>query len=151
MKRLFKLPLMLVLALLIAMLLLKAALPFGQIKFAYLDWLSLIVLVLAMGVVLSAAYAFRRAQTTFDPRTPEKTSSLVITGIFHLSRNPMYLGFLLILIAAAIYSGQLVNFLLLPLFVALANRWYIQPEEAALTQLFGQDYLNYLQQVRRWI
>lgn len=151
MKRLFKLPLMLVLALLIAMLLLKATLPFGQIKFAYLDWLSLIVLVLAMGVVLSAAYAFRRVQTTFDPRTPEKASSLVIRGIFHLSRNPMYLGFLLILVAGAIYSGQLVNFLLLPLFVALANRWYIQPEEAALTQLFGQDYLNYLQQVRRWI
>ena len=151
MKRLFKLPLMLVLAFLIAMLLLKVTLPFGQVKFAYPGWLALIVLVLAVGVVLSAAYAFRRAQTTFDPRTPEKTSSLVITGIFHLSRNPMYLGFLLILIAAAIYSGQLVNFLLLPLFVALANRWYIQPEEAALTQLFGQDYLNYLQQVRRWI
>ncbi len=151
MKRLFKLPLMLVLAFLIAMLLLKVTLPLGQVNFAYAGWLALIVLVLAMGVVLSAAHAFRRAQTTFDPRTPEKTSSLVITGIFHLSRNPMYLGFLLILIAAAIYSGQLVNFLLLPLFVALANRWYIQPEEAALTQLFGQDYLNYLQQVRRWI
>ena len=151
MKRLFKLPLMLVLALLAVMLLLTIALPFGQINLPYLRGLSLALLIAAITVVLLAGQAFRRVQTTFDPRTPEKATSLVITGIFHFSRNPMYLGFLLLLVAGAVYSGQLLNFLLLPLFVILANRWYIRPEEIALTNLFGQEYLGYLQQVRRWI
>lgn len=151
MKKLFKLPLVLVFTFLAVMALLRVTLPFGQITHPYLPWLALAVLLLAVSVVLSAGYAFKQAQTTFDPRTPEKTSSLVVTGIFHYSRNPMYLGFLLLLLSGAIYSGQLLNLLLLPLFVLLANHWYIEPEEAALANLFGQEYQNYLRQVNRWI
>ena len=81
-------------------------------------------LILAIGfagagvvVALSGVLAFRRANTTVDPRVPQQSSSLVIRGIYRYSRNPMYLGFLLLLTALACYLMNGVAFILLPLFV----------------------------------
>lgn len=151
MQKIFRLPLVLVFTLIFLMLIFNTAGLYWHLEFPFSRWLSLLVSILAISVVLSAAYAFKKAQTTFDPRTPEKSTSLVVSGIFYFSRNPMYLGFLLFLLSAAIYSGNLFNFLFLPLFVLLANRWYIKPEEIVLKDLFGQEYLNYINKVRRWI
>lgn len=95
--------------------------------------------------------SFRRAKTTVNPMKPNSSSALVVWGIYRLSRNPMYLGFWLILIGWAIYLSNLLAFLLLPFFIWYMNRFQIEPEEQALTSLFGQAFLSYRSRVRRWI
>jgi protein-S-isoprenylcysteine O-methyltransferase Ste14 len=106
-----------------------------------------------VGVVVAmlGVLAFRRANTTVDPRVPQQTSSLVIRGIYRFSRNPMYLGFLLLLAAWACYLMSTAAFVLLPLFVWYMNRFQIAPEERYLLQKFGADYQAYTAQVRRWL
>ncbi|MBV2130375.1 methyltransferase family protein [Arsukibacterium indicum] len=102
-------------------------------------------------IALSGVLAFRRANTTVDPRVPQQTSSLVIRGIYRYSRNPMYLGFLLLLTAWACYLMSLAAFALLPLFMLYMNRFQIASEERFLLQKFGEDYQAYAKQVRRWL
>lgn len=104
-----------------------------------------------IAVALAGVLAFRRADTTVDPRVPQQTSSLVIRGIYRYSRNPMYLGFLLLLIAWAFYLLSAVALALLPLFVWYMNRFQIVPEERYLLHKFGTKYQGYTHQVRRWL
>ncbi|SNY49207.1 Protein-S-isoprenylcysteine O-methyltransferase Ste14 [Arsukibacterium tuosuense] len=103
-----------------------------------------------IAVALAGVLAFRRANTTVDPRIPQQTSSLVIRGIYRYSRNPMYLGFLLLLTALACYLMSAAAMILLPLFVLYMNRWQIAPEERYLLEKFGAEYQTYTKQVRRW-
>ena len=100
----------------------------------------------ALGVV-----AFRRAGTTVNPTKPESTSALVSSGVYTLTRNPMYLGFLLILSGWAIFLTNALVFFLLPAFIFYMNRFQIQPEERVLTARFGQEFAAYTARVRRWI
>lgn len=102
-------------------------------------------------VALAGAVAFRCHKTTVNPFTPNQSSSLVTTGVYRFSRNPMYLGFLLVLVGWSAYLANWVSALLLPVFVAYMNRFQIQPEERALTERFGQQFLAYAQSVRRWL
>lgn len=116
-------------------------------------WGQVLAIVLAgagMAVALAGVLAFRRANTTVDPRVPQQTSSLVIRGIYRYSRNPMYLGFLLLLTALACYLMSAAAMALLPLFVLYMNRWQIAPEERYLLEKFGVEYQAYTKQVRRW-
>lgn len=106
---------------------------------------------LGLFLVLSGFFHFRKAQTTIDPRRPEKTTTIVTNGIYRLSRNPMYLGFLMWLIAWAFILSNLVGFVFLPLFVFYMNRYQIIPEEKILHQQFGDIYYRYLKQVGRWL
>ena len=107
----------------------------------------------AVGAIIAGLgiVSFRRAKTTVNPMKPNSSSALVVWGIYRLSRNPMYLGFWLILIGWAIYLSNLLAFLLLPFFIWYMNRFQIEPEEQALTSLFGQAFLSYRSRVRRWI
>jgi protein-S-isoprenylcysteine O-methyltransferase Ste14 len=117
-------------------------------------WGQILAIVLAgagISVAFAGVLAFRRADTTVDPRVPQQTSSLVIRGIYRFSRNPMYLGFLLLLAAWACYLMSTAAFVLLPLFVWYMNRFQIAPEERYLLQKFGADYQAYTAQVRRWL
>src|SRR5450631_3005379 len=95
------------------------------------------------GIALSGAVSFRRAGTTINPMKPETTSSLVTTGIYRVTRNPMYVGILFVLVAWAIFLAApwaLVG----PLaFVLYMNRFQIAPEERVLSALFGADYCSY--------
>ena len=104
-----------------------------------------------VAVAVSGVLAFRRANTTVDPRVPQQSANLVIRGIYRYSRNPMYVGFLLLLIAWAFYLSSAAAFALLPLFVLYINRFQIAPEERHLLQKFGTEYQAYLTQVRRWL
>ena len=104
-----------------------------------------------VAIALSGVLAFRRANTTVDPRVPQKSSSLVICGIYRFSRNPMYVGFLLLLAALACYLKNAAAFALLPLFVLYMNQFQIAPEERYLLDKFGAEYQAYTQQVRRWL
>lgn len=102
-------------------------------------------------VALAGVMAFRRNQTTVNPLTPEQSSTLVAVGIYRFSRNPMYLGFLLALLGWGVYLGNWAAALWLPVFVAYMNRFQIQPEERALTRLFGPQFEDYARSVRRWL
>ena len=102
--------------------------------------------IIAMGIV-----SFRRADTTVNPMKPESSSTLVVSGIYQRTRNPMYLGFLLILVGWATLLSNVVAFMLLPLFILYMNRFQIEPEERALASLFGDAFESYRSRVRRWI
>ena len=100
----------------------------------------------AMGVA-----SFWRARTTVNPMKPDSASSLVVSGIYARSRNPMYLGLLVALVGWAIYLSNALAFLLLPAFILYMNRFQIEPEERALASLFGQEFAAYKSRVRRWL
>jgi protein-S-isoprenylcysteine O-methyltransferase Ste14 len=107
----------------------------------------------AIGVLtaISGALTFRRAHTTLNPMKPESSSALVNWGVYKLTRNPMYLGLLLVLTGWAIFLSNPPGFLFLPAFVLYINRFQIAPEERVLTSLFGQDFVAYQSRVRRWL
>lgn len=111
-----------------------------------------LALALAGGVFDSAAIvSFYRARTTVNPFKPQATSTFVRTGIYRLTRNPMYVGLLLFLLAWALYLAC-AWVLLGPLaFVAYITRFQIVPEERALGALFGDEYATYKATVRRWL
>ena len=100
---------------------------------------------------VAGIWAFRLHRTTINPLTPHKSSSVVQDGIYRFTRNPMYLGMLLLLSAWAIGLANLWSLLPLPCFVAYLTRFQIQPEERSLLAKFGQPYAQYLQRVRRWL
>ncbi|MCC5853571.1 MAG: isoprenylcysteine carboxylmethyltransferase family protein [Alkalimonas sp.] len=118
-------------------------------------WFSqlLAILLLLDGSIFCgwAFWQFRRANTTVDPRYPERSSQLVTHGLYQFSRNPMYLGFLLLLLALSFWSHSLSSFLWLPLFVFWLQYWQIMPEERALAERFGDNWQHYCQQTRRWL
>ena len=95
--------------------------------------------------------SFVRAKTTVNPMKPASASALVVSGLYARSRNPMYLGLLLILIGWAVYLSNGLAFLLLLAFILYMNRFQIEPEERALISLFGQEFVAYKSRVRRWL
>jgi len=94
---------------------------------------------------------FKRAKTTVNPTKPQSSSSLVTSGVYRLTRNPMYLGFLLMLAGWAAVTANMVAFLVLPAFVVYMNHFQIKPEERALMSIFGDEFRTYSSRVRRWI
>ncbi len=110
---------------------------------------GLILLAIVMDV--GALLLFRKADTTVNPLHPQRASYLVTDGIYRFTRNPMYLGLLVILTGWAVYLGSLSPFIVLPLFVWLMTRFQITAEERALVEKFGATYLEYKDRVRRWI
>ncbi len=100
---------------------------------------------------LTGVVSFRRAKTTVNPMKLDSTSSLVVSGIYKYSRNPMYLGFLLILLGWALFLSNVLALVCLPAFVLYMNRFQISPEERALASLFADDYAQYSTRVRRWL
>ncbi len=107
----------------------------------------------AIGVLIDAVsvLAFFRVKTTINPLTPDRAQILVASGMFRFSRNPMYLGMLLMLCGWGVFLGQPLGVIVLALFVSVITAWQIKPEEAALEAKFGQSYRDYCAQVRRWI
>ena len=103
-------------------------------------------IVAALGVV-----SFRRAGTTVNPLKPQAASSLVSGGVYRFSRNPMYLGFLLALVAWGVFLSNLLAFIIVPGFVVYMNRFQITPEERALAAMFGTEFAAYKKSVRRWV
>ncbi len=114
-------------------------------------WVARGVFLVAMTLIATGVYGFRVAKTTVDPTQPENASSVVTSGVYRFTRNPMYLGFLLILVAFMVKLANPLNALTVPLFVFYMNQFQIKPEERALLRLFGEPYSSYLRKVRRWI
>ncbi|EAQ29733.1 isoprenylcysteine carboxyl methyltransferase family protein [Erythrobacter sp. NAP1] len=126
---------------------------FSQTRFAFpfQSALAGAFIVVGLAIDLISIGAFRKAKTTVTPLAPEKATSLVVTGVYRHTRNPMYLGLLLILSGIAIWLGSPVNGAILIAFVGYITAFQIAPEEARLTKLFGSDYERYRARVRRWL
>jgi len=90
-------------------------------------------------------------KTTINPHAPQKTSRLVMSGVYRYTRNPMYVGIMLVLASWALYLSHILPLLLLPVFLFYMNRFQVIPEEQILEQHFGDEYVNYKHRVRRWL
>jgi protein-S-isoprenylcysteine O-methyltransferase Ste14 len=104
-----------------------------------------------IGFDLAGLLAFRKARTTVNPLRPSKASAMVTGGVYRFTRNPMYVGLLLLLLAWALHLSAWWPFAGLPLFVLYIGRFQIAPEERALRILFGTRYDDYAARVRRWL
>jgi protein-S-isoprenylcysteine O-methyltransferase Ste14 len=100
---------------------------------------------------LAGIISFWRARTTINPMKPVKTSSLVYSGVYRVTRNPMYLGLLFILVAWAVFLSSPWALLGPLAFVLYLNRFQIGPEEKVLSARFGGSYAEYQSRVRRWL
>jgi protein-S-isoprenylcysteine O-methyltransferase Ste14 len=100
---------------------------------------------------VASGMSFIKAKTTVNPMTPDETSSLVTSGIYKHTRNPMYLGCLFILIGWGLFLSNLYSLALSVGFVPYMNRFQILPEERALESIFGAEFLAYKERVRRWL
>ncbi len=126
-------------------------LPLGNLIATPWNYFALLPVVIGRAITVAAGRRFRQARTTFDPLKPSEASSLLTDGVFRISRNPMYLGLLLLLIGWALWLGTVSPWLVLPCFVIVISVWQIVPEEQALDGLFGEQYLAYRRSVRRWL
>lgn len=110
-------------------------------------------LLAAVGLSLDgyALFNFLRARTTINPMQPRNSSTLVERGPYRFTRNPMYLGLLLVLSGWTLWLDNALAFIVLPLFVAYITRFQILPEERSLADRFGASFAAYRARVRRWI
>ena len=114
---------------------------------------SIAVVLACVGAAIDvlAIVTFRRARTTVNPMKPRAVSTLVTSGVFGFSRNPMYLGLVLYLVAWAVYLSNWLSVWLVPLFVLYIDRFQIAPEERVLESIFGERYATYKATVGKWL
>ncbi len=129
----------------------KETLRVGQIKSELQLPITLILVAIGLLLMVIAVGHFVAARTTINPLRPANATTLITTGVFAISRNPIYLGDLLILAALAVWLGNMLNIALPALFVWYINRFQIAPEERALREKFGAAYDAYCSRVRRWL
>jgi protein-S-isoprenylcysteine O-methyltransferase Ste14 len=137
-----------------ALLMAVTAWPVPALAFLRLPYQALVACGVALvGAAMSilGVLSFRRAGTTVNPLKPDTSSALVRSGVYKLTRNPMYLGFLMLLIGWSIYLSNAVALIFVPMFLMYMNRFQIEPEERALTSRFGQEFIEYTTRVRRWL
>jgi protein-S-isoprenylcysteine O-methyltransferase Ste14 len=102
-------------------------------------------------MAIAGVISFQRAKTTVNPTRPGSASALVVSGVYRVTRNPMYLGLLLVLLGWGVFLSNVLAFIWIPAYVAYMNRFQIAPEERALSCLFGQEFLAYKAKVGRWL
>ncbi|MGQ0537813.1 MAG: methyltransferase family protein [Gemmatimonadaceae bacterium] len=132
-----------------AMWLLHRFVPLIDLGSPALRWIGGAFIVAGLAFITWCILLFRRADTSIVPFTQSET--LITWGPYRVSRNPIYAGMLLILLGAADILGTLTPFLVIPAFVWLMRRRFIDREEVLLAARFGADYLAYKSRVRRWL
>ncbi len=138
-----------VLMALIAMACLHYFVPISRYLSSPFSYVGLVPLIVGVGIAFTAVRAFARAGT---PLVPFETSTVVVkTGLYRLTRNPMYLGMVLALVGVALLLGSVASLAPIPVFAWFIGRYFIRPEEVFLEGLFGAEYLEYKAQVRRWL
>ena len=124
---------------------------FPEFSFSILNSLSTISFVLGIAVFATAVSSFKRQNTTVNPISIEKASSLVVNGVFKYSRNPMYLGMLFILLGLTFKFNLIGGLFFTSIFMLFITIFQIKPEEIAMEKLFDQEWKNYTKNVRRWL
>lgn len=119
----------------------------GTLEIALISFFSL------LGTLFCSAgvWYFNREKTTVDPRYPERTATLVVSGIYKYTRNPMYVGFVSFLLAECVFFAQWLALSWVLIFVWYLTRYQIIPEERALRKIFGEEYTQYQKKVPRWL
>tara|TARA_B100000524_G_scaffold323945_1_gene206086 strand:- start:115 stop:570 length:456 start_codon:yes stop_codon:yes gene_type:complete len=118
------------------------------------DWniyISGFFLLWGLIIIAFAVFKFAKTKTTVDPTKPSKTSSLVISGIYRITRNPMYLGMLFLIISFTFYKLSLAGAIIIPSFIFYINKYQIEPEEYEMRKKFGENFEDYCKKVDRWI
>ena len=133
----------------IAMLALHFLMPLAWIIPPFWNLTGLILIASGLILNLSADKAFHTVRTTVKPF--EESSSLVTNGVFRISRNPMYLGFVLILTGIAILLRTLSPYLVIVAFVAVIDMTFVRVEEQMLAEKFGASWKHYQSAVKRWL
>lgn len=113
--------------------------------------LAVVLVLTGVSLDFSGLVSFVLRHTTINPLRPRQSQALVTTGPYRFTRNPMYLGLACLLTAWAVWLSALLPFAAPLLFVLYITRFQIRPEERALTDLFGQPYIEYMRRVRRWL
>lgn len=123
------------------------------ITYSFPRRVALVAIVAGLGILIEliSVFGFIKARTTVNPINLNKSSDLVTNGFYRITRNPMYLGMLLLLLAWSLYLANPFSLLGIFGFIFVMNEIQIKPEEQALEKIFGQDYLDYKKRVRRWI
>ena len=124
---------------------------FPEYIFSMANFLSGLILFVGAVILIVSAASFRKHQTTINPLKPEQATSLVISGVFSFSRNPMYLGMVFILISISVKFNLLGGFLITTMFALFITKFQIIPEEAAMHKLFPKEFASYKENTRRWI
>lgn len=125
-------------------------LPVGEFDFFGRNELAWFLFGLGFLIGIVAVTQFIITRTTTDSLHPQKTSKLITKGVFNYTRNPMYLGLLLILLAFGLKLGNAFNTLLAAGFVSYINRFQIKYEEEVLEEKFGKEYRIFCKLTRRW-
>ena len=115
------------------------------------NYVSLIFLIFGFIILITAVKSFKKHQTTINPLNPDQASTLVNSGIFSFTRNPMYLGMLFILLSISFKFNILGGIITCFLFKIYITRFQIVPEEEAMEKIFKKDFIEYKKKVRRWI
>ena len=124
---------------------------FPEFSFSILSSLSIISFIVGICVLVTAIISFKNHETTINPISIEKASSLVVTGIFKYSRNPMYLGMSLVLLGLTFKFNVIGGLLFTSIFILFITTFQIKPEEVAMEKLFDQEWKDYTKNVRRWL
>ena len=113
--------------------------------------ISFIIFLIGVLILINPIFKFIKSKTTIDPIKFKKVNKLITSGIYKYSRNPMYLGLLMIVISTSIFYLNIFSIITPILFVCWINRFQIKREEIFLTDKFGKEYLLYMTKTRRWI
>ena len=124
-------------------------LPITRVINASWNWVGITIIVVGVLIVVGPVTAFARAETTIKPF--EDSSSLVVSGIYRYTRNPMYVGMVVVLLGVAVLLGSLSPFIMPIIFVPVLNARIIKHEEQMLEERFGEEYRELKRSVRRWI
>ncbi|MCL7751502.1 isoprenylcysteine carboxylmethyltransferase family protein [Guyparkeria hydrothermalis] len=125
--------------------------PGATLDWPWLTWLAWGLFATGGLLMLAAVISLAQAHTTINPIHPERTRHLVTSGIYRLSRNPIYLGDALLLAGVVCWFGHPAGVLAIAAFVGFIDRFQIRGEERVLTQRFGAGYSAYRARTRRWI
>ena len=112
---------------------------------------GIVIMLAGFSLDLLALKQFTSKHTTVNPLSPGKASTIVFSGLYRYTRNPMYLGMLLVLFGWGLYLTNLLSFIVLPFFVVILTHMQILPEERILGEKFGKPYRDFLNRVRRWV
>ena len=115
------------------------------------DLISIIIFLFGILILINPIFKFIKSKTTIDPIKFKKVNKLIISGIYKYSRNPMYLGLLMIVISTSIFYLNIFSITTPFLFYFWINRFQIKREEIFLTEKFGKEYSLYKAKTRRWI
>ena len=124
---------------------------FPKIEIKNENFFGSIMIISGFIIILSAIILFKKYKTTITPLNPSNATKLITGGIYKFSRNPMYLGLLLVLLGISSMINIIGGFLFIPLFILYLNLFQIIPEENAMVDLFKDEFLDYKKNVRRWI